>query len=471
LPPGTPITSTNLANGNYFETTTCPVGNIFAFSQINSPQNTEVSQSGRQLCFQYPYSTFELDTFYGTTFSFIHPMGDGFLDLTYDYHGQSTFAYANAPENIQVPYSGTRYSTISLTGDIRAIKNVSIPIGLYDTTWTVNGQIINTNPNGNFCPGATAGDGTICGLQRYETHIDPHIAFVWHPHSNDSVRLAYGTSTTYPFIGDLSGAPAFQPPASGYSDGLLTYKTPTLQPEHSIAFSIGADHRFKNGAILSIDLTNTVVHNVFQQILSSAPFDPNLGVFTPLNIALLQSKVGVIKYNYAPRYGLGYNVSFAADSSITSGVPASLMSSFPLTLPANNVQICGNGLFTPGAATCIPYLKGYGQVNYTSLKGLYAGLGFDFEGKNNAYYQPPFAIWDLTVRQTIEKDFDIQASVQNLLNTNSYNHLAAPNLGTPVTSNYTTNGTTILQGSYPTYLIPAVTRVINFSLRYHVGRS
>ncbi len=469
--PAVPPGAQSFPGANSFEYFSCPPGNIFAFQQLNSPSGTATTVNGRQLCYQYPYSTFELDTLYGTTFSLSHPIGDGFLDLTYDYHGQSTFAYANAPANIQVPYSGTRFSTISLTGDIRSIKNISIPFGIYNTSWTVNGQIINTNPNNNFCAGATAGDGTICGLQRYETHVDPHVAVVWRPNANDAVRIAYGTSTTYPFIGDLSGAPAFQPPASGYSSGLLTYKTPTLLPEHSLAFSIGADHRFANGSVLSLDFTNTIVHNVFQQILSSSPGDPNLGVFTPLNIALLQSKVGVLKYVYAPAAGIGFNLQVAADSSITSGIPANLMSSFPLTLPANNVQICGNGLFTPGAATCIPYLKGYGQFTYTSRSGFYSGLGFDYEGKNNAYYQPPFAIFDFTARQTLVKGLDLQISVQNLLNTNSYEHLAAPNLGTPITSNYTLDGHTILQGSYPTYLIPAATRTLRFQLRYHFGRA
>jgi outer membrane receptor protein involved in Fe transport len=116
-------------------------------------------------------------------------------------------------------------------------------------------------------------------------------------------------------------------------------------------------------------------------------------------------------------------------------------------------------------------LKGYGQLNYTSRHGFYGEIGFDYQGKNNPYYQPPFAIFDMTVRQTFMKNFDLQASVQNLLNTNSYEHLAAPNLGTPVTANYTLDGKTIQQGSYPTYLIPAVTRTINFIVRYHVGRS
>jgi hypothetical protein len=461
-----PANGQSFPGANSFEYFNCPPGSITAFQQINSPANTATTVSGRQLCYQYPYSTFELDTLYGTTVSFLHPMGEGYLDLTYDYHGQSTFAYANAPANVQVPYSGTRFSTVSLTGDLRFLPKVSIPFGIYDTSWTANGQIID-DPVATDCPNSAAQ----CGLQRFETHIDPHLAFVWRPRPDNVIRAAFGTSTTYPFIGDLSGAPAFQPPASGFSDGLLTFKTPTLKPEHSIAFSLGADHRFGNGAVLSLDLTSTVVHNVFQQVGSVDPFDPNLGNFTPLNIAKLNSKVATLKYVYAPRYGVGFNAQMAADSSITSGVPASVMTQYPFTLPANDVQICGNGLFTPGTATCIPYLKGYAQVTFTGKNGLFTGLGIDYEGKNNSYYQPPFAVFDFSFRMPIAKNFDASLSVQNLFNQSSYDYLPEPNLGVPVTSNYSTDGKTISQGSYPTYLIPAATRTLRLEIRAHVGKS
>jgi hypothetical protein len=481
-PPGTTVPPNNdpnnqyygapLEGGNNFETNTCGALTPTAAYVIVGPNGQETTVDGRQQCNQFPYDTFELDTLYGSTISFVHPLGDGFLDFTYDYHGQSTYAYVNSPLNVVVPQnSATRFSTFSLTGSIASFKNLTIPFGIYDTVWTASGQILNNNPLLNYCSGAAAGDNSTCGLQRNQTSIDPHIAFVWRPHSTESYRLAYGTSTTFPFIGDLSGAPAFQPPAGGFSAGLYTFKTPGLLPEHSIAYSIGGDHRFTNGAVLSVDLSITTVHNVFQQLSQAFTLPYGLeGVFTPENVASLQTKLGTIKYNYAPPTGIGYNISMAADSSITNGVPASFMSNLPITLPANGVQVCGTGLFTPGSATCIPYLKGYGQVTFTSRAKTFVALGVDYEGKNNAYYQPPFAIADLSVRQPFSRIFDFQLSVQNLLNTNSYNYLPAPNLGVPVTANYTLDGgKTSLQGSYPTYLIPAVTRTLRLEIRAHLG--
>jgi hypothetical protein len=469
---GAPLLGPNgQPTNNNFENNTCGALTSTAAYVVVGPDGQEHTVNGQQQCFQYPYDTFELDTLYGSTISLVHPLGDGFIDFTYDYHGQSTYAYVNSPSNVVVPQgSSTRFSTFSLTGSIAALKNVTIPFGVYNTTWTAAGQILNNNPLLNLCPGGTAGDGTTCGLQRAQSYVDPHIAFVWRPAPNQSYRLAYGTSTTFPFIGDLSGAPAYQPPAGGFSAGLYTYKTPGLLPEHSLAFSIGGDHRLKNGAVMSLDLSTTTVHDVFQQLSGALQLSYGLqGVFIPVNVSSLQTKLATLKYTYAPAIGFGYNLSVAADSSVTNGVPASYMPDIPISLPANGVQVCGTGLFTPGSATCIPYLKGYGQFTFTSKAHTYVALGVDYEGKNNAYYQPPFAIADLTIRQPFAHIFEGLLSVQNLFNTDSFSYLPAPNLGVPVVANYSTDGKTVQQGSYPTYLIPAATRTLRFELKAHLG--
>jgi hypothetical protein len=473
---GAPLNGPNGGPVNNFETNTCGAVTPTAAYVAVAPDGEEHTVNGQQQCNQFPYDTYELDTLYGTTISLVHPLGDGFLDFTYDYHGQSTYAYINAPANVAVPQnSATRFSTFSLTGAIAQFKNVTIPFGIYDTTWTAAGQILNLNPLVNLCPGATAGDGSTCNLQRYQSYIDPHIAFVWRPHSNISLRAAWGTSTTFPFIGDLSGAPIYNPPGGGYGAGLYTYKTPTLEPEHSLAFSLGGDYRFKGGSVLSLDLSDTTVHNVFQQLSGALQLSYGLqGVFTPVNVASLQTKIATLKYAFAPPVGIGYNIAMTADSSITNGVTAADIYqappavAIPISLPANGVQVCGTGLFTPGSPTCIPYLKGYGQITYTSKGGTFVELGVDYEGKNNAYYQPPFAFADMTVRQPFAKIFEAQLAVQNLFNNNSFDYLPAPNLGVPVVADYSADGKTIQQGSYPTYLLPAPTRTLRFLVRVHL---
>jgi hypothetical protein len=464
LAPGQPIPATGLTNPNAFEATTCPPGSIYTFDQINSPSNTITSKGGQEQCYQYPYSTFEHDTLYGNTFTYIHPWADNTLSFTYDFHGGGAYAYANAPQNFQVPEgSATRFSTFSLTGDLHPTNRLTFDFGLYDTLWTVYGEQPVVND------GVTS-EGL---LQRSVARFDPHFAFVYRPRNDTSIRAAYGTSETFPFIGDLAGPAAYAPPEPpSFLAGVVTEKNADLLPERSIAYSLGADHRFKGGSVLSVDLVYTVIHDVIQDVESSesVTYDGTpgllLGIFAPYNVAQLQSKVATIKYGYAPRAGFGYNISAAADSSVLSGIPAA---AFGLTpgLPANNVQVCGIGAYTPGITTCIPYLKGYAQLTYDWRRGGHAAIGVDYEGKNNAYYQPPFAVVDLNYSHPVGKFADLRFSVQNLFNSNTGQNVPAANLGVPAVGDYSTNGTTIQQGSYSTYLIPAAPQLLRLELSLH----
>jgi hypothetical protein len=131
----------------------------------------------------------------------------------------------------------------------------------------------------------------------------------------------------------------------------------------------------------------------------------------------------------------------------------------------NNVQVCGNALFTPGLATCIPYLKSYDQLSYAFRDGSYASLGVDFEGKNNPYYQPPFAELFLTLRHPLSRDVEVQVSVENLLNTNAFQYLAAPNAGVPTVAATSSGQTTYLPD-----LLPLPPRTVRLQLRLHTGR-
>jgi outer membrane cobalamin receptor len=471
LAPGVQIPAAGLPNPNSFEASTCPPGSVYSFSQINSPQNTVVAVGGQEECFQYPYTFYEQDKLYGSTFSYIHPFGASYLDFTYDFHGQSTYAYANAPGNVTVPFSATRYSTFSLTSDLRLVRNLAIDIGLYTTEWTVTGEKAQLDASGNPVFDAS-GNPVLTGLDRTVARVDPHIALVLRVTPDDSYRVAWGTSETFPYVGTVSGTAAYQPFAQSaplYTLGIFTEKNPNLTPESSSAFSAGVDHRFKNGSVLSFDVQDTNVRNVFQQLTlaENTTFQGQagvLGIFLPINVAKLQTLLATLRYTYAPRVGLGYNVAVAADSSILSGIPTTAYNGNP-GFPVNNIQTCGNGLFTPGLATCIPYLKGYAQATYTAKNGMFTALGMDYEGKNNPYYQPPFEIFDLTVRYPLAKDLELQASVENLLNTNNYSNLPEPNAGVPIVAETTTGQTT-----YASVLLPAPPRLLRVQAKVHVGR-
>jgi hypothetical protein len=60
----------------------------------------------------------------------------------------------------------------------------------------------------------------------------------------------------------------------------------------------------------------------------------------------------------------------------------------------------------------------------------------------------------------------MQISVENLLNTNNFANLPAPNLGVPVVTEDATGLT-----SNPSALIPALPRTVRAQLRLHTGHS
>jgi hypothetical protein len=392
--------------------------------------------------------------------------------LTYDFHGQNTFAYVNSPGNITVPFSADRHSTISLTGDIRAIHNLGINVGLYDTLWSIAG--VQPELSGGTPVLDAYGNPILIGLDRTISRFDPHVGFVFHPSPNVVYRASYGTSTTFPYIGQVSGLASYNPfdaAAPQSTGGTLIEKNPALNPEESIAYGIGTDVRLNRNAHVSLDLVDTTIHDVFETISYgvTTALSQLEAVTAPINVARLRSQTATFKFVYAPPVGAGFNIAAAAERSMVDGLPASVYNDGP-GFPVNNVQICGNGLFTPGIPTCIPYLKGYGQFTYAWRNGSFMALGVDYDGVNNAYYQPPFAQLDLTMRHPIGRDFELQLTVQNLLNTNTFTGLAAPNEGVPLVAGATNDGVTQYQTTYLSTLIPAPPRTLRVQLRFHTGR-
>jgi hypothetical protein len=190
----------------------------------------------------------------------------------------------------------------------------------------------------------------------------------------------------------------------------------------------------------------------------------------------LSVQMATIGYAYAPPVGFGYNAAMVFERSVVNGIPVAFYGFGP-ALPANGQQTCGFGLTIPGSVTCIPYMKGYYQINYTWRDGAYAGLGADFEGKNNTYFQPPFLQFDLTAKYPITKNLEAQFTVQNLLNTNNFYYLPMPNAGVTTTLGQygpppgNPAGTAeYYQTTEPSTLIPTLPRTFRFQLRWHFGR-
>ena len=115
------------------------------------------------------------------------------------------------------------------------------------------------------------------------------------------------------------------------------------------------------------------------------------------------------------------------------------------------------------AASAIPAVSQTMRFAARTESGAFAAIGLDFEGKNNTYFQPPFAQLDLTGRVPVTSFLEAQVSVQNLLNTNNFYNLPAPGAG--VTTVVGVKGGGLDQS--PSDLIPAPPRTVRVQLRWH----
>jgi hypothetical protein len=435
-------------------------GVSFGTPLTTSDPNTDVCQDS-------PYTTVETDKLRGATLSFIHPMGMSQIAANYDYHSDQTYAIAGNPATpgglpAAVPNTMEKYNSISLTGDFALTERLTLKAGAYQNWWYLNGWapvVDAAHPKGGIAP-----------FQRTIGSFDPHVAFTYQPRGGQSFRLALGSSTTFPYAGIVSGSAYTTPGATGTV--ALNGKNPMLEPEKAYEADLGFDQRLHDNSILSLDLIDTQVHHVFEN--SSTPVSGQLYsvIYEPLNAANLSSEMAMLTWRREPLVGLGYRLSVTADRSVPTGIP---MSSTTPSVPANGVQQCSDG----GSAVCIPYLKGYAALSYTFNDRTYAHVGVDYEGKNNTYFQPPFAIWDMTVRRPIPNSpLSVQASLYNAFNTNTFGGLVTPNAGTPLVGSGCASVTSgvcngVSYGQYkssvPFPLIPVQPRTLRVQLDYSVG--
>lgn len=410
---------------------------------------------------QSAFSLLESDKLRGTTVSFIHPFGENSVTATYDYHSDDTFAYYGDPSSVNTPDTISKFGTFALTGDLAVARNLRLKAGAYATSWDLKGSkagpIVSNKP-------------TLVPFTRNSTRFDPHVAFVFQPASSISYRFAAGTSASYPYASQVSGVPFITKPSATAPYGQLTQKNPGLDPESAFSVDLGMDKRFGNGSVLSFDFLDTRVKNVFETIITpqNGPIDPVSGnpqysaIVQPVNLANLNSQMFTLSYAHEPTLGLGYSVTGTLSRSIVNGVPASFYTSpTAYVQPANGQQQCSNG----GSELCLPYLKAFGQLQYALVNGTTFGVNANFEGKNNTYNQPPFFIFNGFVRRPVTSFLDLQASVQNLFNTNTFSGLPEFNLGVPQIGQSSTG-----LGSIIVPRIPAPTRTLRVQLRWHVNR-
>jgi hypothetical protein len=410
------------------------------------------TKNGMTECYQSNFSVLESDKLLGSTFSYIHPFGNDLVELNYDYHSDETFAYYNSPADIVVPDTTAKFNTISLVGEFALSQELTFKAGLYDTGWDLVGVKAVPLPGGKTTTGP---------LNRNTNRIDPHLAFIYQPQAGVSYRLSWGTSATFPYASLVSGVPFITRGSATAPKGTFTLKNPFMNPEVANEFDIGTDRALGNMGVLSLDLSDIQIHNVFETISTPSASVLYSFIDEPVNVADLSVQQAALRYDYQPPIGLGLFLTGALTRSVVSGVPPEFFTSpTSYVQPANGVQQCSNG----GSETCIPYMKAYGALSYTTPDRTFFEFGADFEGKNNTYNLPPFVFFNFAVRRPVTQFFDVQLSAENVFNTDTYSNLPEPNAGIPQIGESSTG-----LGSISAPLIPAPTQTFRLDFIYHQG--
>ena len=358
------------------------------------------------------------------------------------------------PSPIQVPNTFSSVTDLSLTAQLQLRDNLEFDFGNYFTHYVINGQQINpatiaaysapgavysavcSQPTLTACPKGyvanSAGlfvlpvgnpiafipvnSSTLVGLQNGATHYDPHFAFVYRPSRELAIRFNGGSSISIPYASQVSGFSQRQQSAISTT---VTQPNGSLLPEEIVAEDLGADYRFKRGAVISADVYNIIAHNPWissKVLVASGPsptYEGNLLYQSQqLNGSQRNSQGIDASITNEPALGMGYRVTGALNRNYYLNQPPALFAAAP--------QTYYNGGQSPG----VPYARGYAEVQYAGTERLLLRLGMDYEGPNNEYNFPSFFVFDAGLRIGFGNGFTLQMSAENLTAVNLNTNLA-----------------------------------------------
>jgi outer membrane receptor protein involved in Fe transport len=313
-------------------------------------------------------------------------------------------------------------------------------------TYTSNGYVFETTTHG---------------------HYDPRLSFEWRPQSNLAVRFSAGSAIAPPYLNLLSALNNKMSYSFGSSYVTQTLNAGNLQPETAFGYDLGASYRFKDGVtFLSGDLYRT---NLFNEFLSTQTWTGWTCATVPAGQPSCPSSVPAadlastnVFFSYNTnlsnaRYeGLELQLQRVPDSGFGYKLQGALMRGYAYDLPPcfysfsvsggkqdctqfnTNVAIIPGQNFNGGTGfglvagqvggafakigvsnQNIPYLMGYGELNYKFGNGGMLLFGENLYGKNNSFNLPPFWVATASIREPIAPTMDLQLTGYNVFNAHS----------------------------------------------------
>jgi outer membrane receptor protein involved in Fe transport len=494
-------------------------------------------QNSGQFGYNTPFSQPEVDRERGFTASYLHPYKDDLFNLSFDYSKDDTIKFSGdtspvsagcynvvatgkiannptytppgsttpipnpyyqpnctasngmilpfLPSNaLQIPPTQSYQYLSSASGLFQATDQLQLGAALYYTFQKINYQM--TDPAAAAAaaaagqPGAEQANATLIGGVASHSSINPHFQAQFRATPDFSIRANAGSSVTLPYNGLVSGFTSLSPNGgpSGQDD-VLTGKNPNLLPETVVAYDLGFDLRASDGSILSSDVYDNTVHNVFVTQTTVVPNLPGRtlppGAQTLLNTTLngpLERSYGLeVTFSKNPSAGFGYTVTGSLNRAYYDQFGLAFYESLngSTTTILNGKQLDGTSSFT----SQIPYFKGLAEVNYRTENGRSGWtLGDSYYGNNNSTGGPPYFYAYGSIYTTVAKALRLSLSCQNLFNyntgtftANDYAFAGFNPLGSKLV-----NGNVVVTNAYstPNGIVSVPPRTLYFTAQYNI---
>lgn len=334
----------------------------------------------------FPNNKFTGDQMRGTTVTYTHPVRDGYIKLNYEYRSDTTTVYTGTTfttSTLTTPPTTLHENDLSLTSSLGITSRLNLGLGLFYDGYHNDGW---SQPASALASGIASTNVPFVRNTIASNHIDPHVGLVYQYDPATWLRAVYGSSVYGPGSTLVSGRASYTAPApSNNNQGLITTVNPHLMPEVTVAYGLGADHRFSNGLLGSLDVYDDTIHNKFLAFTSTGPtLIINGATVTPLvnqtiNASLQRNFGAELGLQKAPGLGFSYDVAAALDRQYYDQIP-----------PAYFMYAGGPvSPFTGYQGTTYPYYTLHTELRYAWHR-VALTLGEDSVGADNVVRAPGY---------------------------------------------------------------------------------
>jgi len=296
----------------------------------------------------------------------------------------------------------------------------------------------------------------------------PRAGATWRFNPDIVARVAAGGGFALPSMFTLIGTNGTPSCNTTNNTCTQTVTNLSLQPEKAFGWNVGTDVRLGRNTLVSVDFYRTDLYGQFFTSQTNLGPNQNPGIFFGFPIFANQTQnLGHSRYGglnlsarYDPPRGVYGNFGLGLTRGYVISVPQSIYNAAGATCNFTTGVGCTNTFIVPGPNfdgkynATVPYANGALTLGYRLAPKKYIELLANYQGNNNAYYQPAFVELDGHLSYPLSKNFAIIATARNIAATN-----AAPYESVyPI--NLNTLAPTVAGPLFPQYGIPYPTRTL-----------